>query len=151
MFVTRRPVFAGRVLAVRNIFSAVLAVVARPALAEVVVDEVGAGGVVPAGLHLALVDVHLVGLAGEAGVLTVAGEHVDPVSALAAIETRICLTVVNIDLAVPAIVARGADAGVVVDTVVADGAVEAGVSLALVNVELTVSALKSKTYFCLQS
>ena len=142
MFVTGRPVFAGRDLTVRDVISAVLAGVAAPAGAAVVVDQVGAGGVVSAGLNLALVDVHLAGNAGEAGVVAVAGEHVDPVSALAPVLTRIRGTVVNVHLAVPAIVARGAFAGVVVDPVMTDGSVEAGISRTLVNVELAVSALK---------
>ena len=73
---------AGRVQTVRDVLGAVLAVISRPAGAAVVVDQVGAGGVVTARLHLALVNVHLTGLPSEPGVLAVAAEHVDELVAV---------------------------------------------------------------------
>ena len=90
-----------------------------------------------AGSHLALVNINLAGLTSEPGVLTVAGEHVHAVRALPSVEAGGGLAVVNVELAVPALIARGAGAGVVVDPVLAGGAIEAGLALALVNVGLT--------------
>ena len=55
-------------------------------------------------------------------------------------QTRGRLAVVNVELAVSALVAGGAGAGVVVDLVQAGGAVEAGSPLALVDVRLTPGA-----------
>ena len=137
ILVARSVVPAGRIQTVRDVLGAVLPVISRPAVAVVVVDQVDAGGVVAAGRHLALVDVHLAGLAGEAGVLAVAGEHVDAVRALPSVQTRGRLAVVNVELAVAALVAGGAGAAVVVDLVQAGGAIEAGRALALVDVRLT--------------
>ena len=131
---------AGGVQTVRDVLGAVLAVISRPAGAAVVVDQVGAGGVVTARLHLALVNVHLTGLPSEPGVLAVAAEHVDAVRAPPAVQTRGRLAVVNVELAVSALVAGGAGAGVVVDLVQAGGAIEAGSPLALVDVRLTPGA-----------
>ena len=87
--------------------------------------------------HLALVNINLTGLTSEAGVLTVAGEHVDAVRALPSVQTGGGLTVVNVELAVSALVARGAGAAVVVDLVQAGRSIQAGRALALVNVCLT--------------
>ena len=142
MFVAGCVVFAGRILTILDVFRAVLACVSRPAVAAVVVDLVVAGGVVLAGLHLALVNVQLAREAGKAGVVTVASEHVYTVVALAAIKTRRGLTVVNVNLAVLSIVAGLAVAGVGVDAVLAGGLVLAGISHAVVNVELTIRAWK---------
>ena len=127
----------GRIHAVRDVQGAVLAGVARPAGAAVVVDLVGAGGVMTTRSHLALVYVHLAGLPSEPGVLAVAAEHVDAVRALPAVQTRGGLAVVDVELAVSALVAGGAGAAVVVDLVQAGGAIEAGGPLTLVNVRLT--------------
>ena len=74
-------------------------------------------------LHLALVYVDLAGLPSEAGVVTVAGEHVHTVSALTAIEAGSRLAVVDVDPAVLALVARRAVAGEVVDPINAGGSV----------------------------
>ena len=128
---------AGGVLAVRDVLGAVLPVISRPAGAGVVSDQVDAGGVVTTRSHLALVNINLTGLTSEAGVLTVAGEHVDAVRALPSVQTGGGLTVVNVELAVSALVARGAGAAVVVDLVQAGRSIQAGRALALVNVCLT--------------
>ena len=84
--------------------------------------------------------VHLAGLPSQPGVLAVAAEHVDAVRAPPAMQTRGRLAVVNVQLAVSALVAGGAGAAVVVDLVQAGGAVEAGSPLALVDVRLTPGA-----------
>ena len=124
-------------LALLDVLLAVLGRVARGAVAAVVIDQVDAGGVVTARSHLALVDINLTGLTSEAGVLTVAGEHVDAVRALPSVEAGCGLAVVNVELAVPALIARGAGAAVVVDLVQAGGAIQAGRPLALINVGFT--------------
>ena len=81
--------------------------------------------------------VHLAGLPSQPGVLAVAAEHVDAIRALPAVQTRGGLAVVDVKLAVSALVAGGAGAAVVVDLVQAGGAIEAGLSLTLVDVGLT--------------
>ncbi len=97
-----------------------------------------AGGVVQTRPNCALVNVRLAIDALVGGVGTVTGVQVDPIHALATIETGSGGAVINVDLTVAAGVAVLAVAGIVVDPFHTGGLVKAGVLCTLVNVVLTV-------------
>ena len=79
-------------LTLGDVLLAVLASVAGVAVARVVVDQVVASGVVLARVGQALVDVDVAMLALVTRPLAVATVRVDPIDALAAVETRFVLT-----------------------------------------------------------
>ena len=79
-------------LTLGDVLLAVLASVAGVAVARVVVDQVVASGVVLARVGQALVDVDVAMLALVTRPLAVATVRVDPIDALAAVETRLVLT-----------------------------------------------------------
>ena len=91
-------VLAGHGLALLDVGLAVPAREPVPARAVVVVDFVGAGGVVATRRLSTLVDVHLAVVPHEAGVGAVAGVHVDAVVANALVQAGVRVAVVNVHL-----------------------------------------------------
>ena len=80
------PIVLARLLGtLLDIDAAILALIARPAHAAVVIDQILASGIVLARRHRALVDIILAVNASEAGVGAVARVLVDTVTALAAV------------------------------------------------------------------
>ena len=88
-------------------------------------------------VHRTLVNVLFAVVTGVAGVGTVTRVQIDAVNTRATVETRLWLTVVNIDLTVPAAVAGRADTRVVVDAIFTLGSILTRSRLALVNIQLT--------------
>ena len=109
----------GTSLALGDVLGTILSLVPLPAGAGVVIDQVGAGGVVEAGRHRALINLLLTVVTKVSSVVTVAGEQVDSIQTLATMQTGTGGAVVDVDLTVAAIVTKGTLASVVVDSILA--------------------------------
>ena len=128
----------GTGLALGDVLGTILALVTLPAGAGVVIDQVGAGGVVEAGRHRALINLLLTVVTKVSSVVTVAGEQVDSIQTLATMQTGTGGAVVDVDLTVSAIVAKGTLASVVVDSILTHSTVLTRLRLAFVNINLAV-------------
>ena len=128
----------GPSLALGDVFRAILALVSFPTGAGVVIDQVGAGGVMKAWRHRTFINLLFTVVTKVSSVVTVAGEQIDTIKTLATVKTRTGGTVVDVDLAVSAIVARGALTCVVVDSILTHSAILTRLRLAFVNINLAV-------------
>ena len=121
-----------------DVFRAVFASVSIPAEAGVVVDQVGAGGVVLAGTNLALINLLVTSVSRVSSVGAVAAEHVDSIPALSTMQTRTVRAIINVVVAVSTIKAWRAETRVVVDTILAGCSILTRRRLTFVYINLTV-------------
>ena len=121
-----------------DVFRAVLASVSIPAEAGVVVDQVGAGGVVLAGTNLALINLLVTSVSRVSSVGAVAAEHVDSIPALSTVKIWTVRAIINVVVAVSTIKAWRAETSVVVDTILAGCSILTRRRLTFVYINLTV-------------